>query len=166
MERRGYLKGMGAVGAAASTAGCIAFVEGFIEGAEPDHEYVPSAWSGGEQEIEGTSGRLTASIQLAEGEYTMTDWDPSRPVYAEIDLTVNGNNPGEIFVIDASEEDRLRDSKDVRYYIPLHGTGSSITVDSEMDAGEYWIVVDNTEYAEQSPEGSITADFEMYVELY
>lgn len=167
MNRRSYLKALGAVGVSAAVAGCAGVLEQATGGSsEPKHEYVgEAAWGQQESDAAGTSAVATARVQLEKGEYTAEDWSFDRRIATQIEARDDNGNAFEVFVVDNREfEERVRNGESARFYNTLHGTGRFIQVQGTLDPGSYQLVIDNSAYAEQGTEGPIDVEMQVVVE--
>lgn len=148
MNRREYLASVCA--STAPLAGCLGQLargEGFEEAEDP--------WSN----VQEGSG-LGQSVQQADFELEAGQWAAKTFAFgqrAQIGYLakIDTGNAGETFVLDSNQLDDFEDQAEISHYQRLHDTGTDLRGYTTLPVGEYAIVLDNTSYGEQAPEGSI-----------
>jgi len=154
MNRRHFL---GTAVAACALAGCT--------GSEtPEHSEATDAW-GRFTTTTGSDGETAfkATVPLASGEYAKRSATPQTgPAAFTIDFTVQEDRPIDLlFLTEGEYNTRYRDgdAEEVSFINDLSAPGSTgTTLSGSVQAGKYYIVLDNTGAYGTEPDGDVTVE--------
>lgn len=163
MHRRQVLQGA-AIATTASLAGCADVINAATGGGGDDrkHELSGGAWQDVGEYSTNQEAKLTATVRLESGEYAARGLEPTINVSYEIEWDADGT-PVDVYLLDESEYDnRWREESDIQYNTAWVQTGSaSGSIEANVQAGNYALIVSNSEAYGTDPSGDVSADLTM-----
>lgn len=148
MDRRQFLATC-ASAAAASGAGCL----GVLGGSSYEFQESPDPWLN-ESKGSGLGGSVhEIEFELEVGEWAARTVDTPSAIRFGFAVAVDTGVPVEAFLLRRSNFEAFQNNRGTRPFKGLHRTGTTFEARGQVPFGNYLLVVDNTGYGNQSPEG-------------
>jgi hypothetical protein len=152
--------GIGTVLVIASTGLLLSSVD-----SGPGFQQADDAWQDETRSETGFGTTANVTAELDEGEFAAWSMSPSVAVDFSYSYEVVEGGGVNVFLTDRTEFDRYRDNDDFSVYSDLSSEGERGTAKSELPAGKYILVVDNSERSTVEVSGPVTVEFTLTSEV-